>query len=83
MKKFKVISWHGPSNNINENSKKEILKELIEFCEHKYSDLPILIGGDFNIRLGNNSASLVQQKLQEMVEVFVATNRDLAATMGK
>ena len=61
MKKFKVISWHGPSNNINENSKKEILKELIEFCEHKYSDLPILIGGDFNLNI-SEAQNIIQGK---------------------
>ena len=50
---FICISWHGPHNGLDHEKKKEYFKHLLKLLRklHEEKNLPILIGGDFNIEM--------------------------------
>jgi len=51
---FIVGSWHGPHNKIKRDTRKKVFQELCQFMNNKFSNIPWIIGGDFN--LGHNYA---------------------------
>ena len=58
---FIIMSWHGPSTGWKLEDKKELLGQLIYFSGKKFKDDPILIGGDFNLKI-SEAHNIVENK---------------------
>lgn len=58
--KFLCVSWHGPHNGMKKPDLKNDLKNLLIFISHigLRHNLPIIIGGNFNISIKDASEIL-------------------------
>lgn len=67
---FLCVSWHGQSNSLNENDRKDNLKNFLE-CINEIANIlkvPYIIGGDFNLSLEKVRDEIPKQ-LQQIVKI--------------
>ncbi|XP_031569672.1 uncharacterized protein LOC116304141 [Actinia tenebrosa] len=82
---FVAISWHGEHTGLSEQEKRETFEDLLLVINkiNSETNLPVVLGGDFNITLYSVSDSIEEQKLEvyeyrpqnrnTVIDFFVAT----------